>query len=115
MQPYADFAIAFASALVRSDFMEAHRFLSEELAGELPPEALRDKYFGMFRGYTDDSPTTIEFDEENCLSDWPERQPCDLGGVYVGLIGDDVVEAVILIIAETDDGMVIRKIEWGRP
>ena len=115
MKAYAEVAVGFASALLRGDFDDAHRFLSQKLARELPPETLREKFFAMFCGYTDETPTKVHFDEEFCLEEWPAKQAGDLGSAYVGLLGDDVVEAVTPIVAMEDGRLVIRQIEWGRP
>jgi len=115
MKPYAEVAVEFASALLRGDFEQAHRFLSRKLAEELSPEELREKYFEMFRGYTDETPARIQFDEEFCDEEWPAKQPGDLGWAYVGLLGDNVVEAVTPIVAVEDGRLVVREIDWGRP
>src|SRR4051812_3397965 len=98
MTNYAEVAVAFASALVAGDFVGANALLAPELRSQLPPETLREELFAMFRGYADSDPRAIHFDEEFQMEDWPRKLPGDIGWVYVGIVGDDFVEAVAVVV-----------------
>ena len=70
----------------------------------------------MFEAYAEgEQPTSIQFDDEFSLVQWPARQPRDVGSAYVGILGEDFVEAVSVIVSDIDGGLFIREIEWGRP
>lgn len=49
------------------------------------------------------------------LEEWPGKQPNDLAVAYVALNGENFSEAVILTLAEHDQEIMIRHVEWGRP
>ena len=89
--------------------------LAPKLRGEVLPSTLRDEYFAMFRGYSDEQPTSIWYDEELWLDEWPAKEPDDVGMAYVGVQGDDIVEAVTVTVAKFDGELLVREIEWGRP
>ena len=61
MGPYVEIAVAFASALVGNDFAVAESFLTPELRQHLTQEALREKFFAMFRGYAAGEPQRVRF------------------------------------------------------
>jgi hypothetical protein len=115
VKPYGAIAIEFASALVDGDFVQAHELLAPDLREQLPPAVLRESYFAMFRGYTDQQPASIWYDEQFWLEDWPAKEPGDMGVAYVGLQGDGFVEAVTVTVASFGGVLLIREVEWGRP
>lgn len=115
MKPYAQVAVAFASALVDGDFVLASELLAPEFRRQLSPDALREKLFGMFRGYSSGEPRSVHFDEQGQMDEWPAKRAGDVGWAYVGIHGDDFVEAVTVIVAKINGQLLIRDIEWGRP
>jgi hypothetical protein len=115
MAPYAEVAVAFASALVEGDFARAESMLAPILRRQLTAEALRENLYAMFRGYSDSDPTSVDFNEEFQMENWPSKLPGDIGWAYVGICGADFVEAVTVIVADVEGTPLIRKIEWGRP
>lgn len=115
MKPYAEIAVAFASALVNGEWVAAHALLASNLRWDLSPSMLGELYFGMFRGYTDGVPTSIHFDEQFTMEDWPGKQAGDAGWAYVSICGKNFVEAVAVIVTNRDGPLLIRSVEWGRP
>jgi hypothetical protein len=115
MTPHAEIAVAFASALVDGDFARARSMLAPELRRQMTQEALRDNFYAMFWSYATGEPQAVNFDEEFQMEDWPGKLPGDVGWVYVGIEGEDFVEAVSVVVAERDGRQFIREIEWGRP
>lgn len=115
MVPYAEVAVAFAQALVDGEFARAESLLAPELRRQLPQEALRENLYAMFRGYAEGEPQRVHFDEEFQMETWPRKLPGDVGWVYVGIEGDDFVEAVSVVVADVEGTLLIREVKWGRP
>ena len=115
LTPHAEIAIAFARALVDGDFARAASLLTPGLCREYTEEIMREKFNAMFRNYAKGEPRSIHFEEQFQLENWPAKQPGDIGWAYVGIDGDDFVEAVSVVISEVDGKNLIREIEWGRP
>jgi hypothetical protein len=115
MTPYAEVAVAFASALVDGDFARAESLLTPDLRQQLSREVLREKLYAMFRGYAEGEPRRALFDEEFQLEEWRRKRPGDIGWVYVGIEGEDFLEAVNVVVASVEGRLLIRQVEWGRP
>jgi len=115
MKPFEEVAVAFASALVEGDFVRAHGLLAPNLKQELSPEALREQLFDMFRDYSEGPPKAAHFDDQFSHEDWPAKQPGDRGWAYVGIHGDDFMEAVSVTVTDVEGALLIREVEWGRP
>jgi hypothetical protein len=115
MQPYEEVAVTFARALVDGDFLRAHELLTPQLRVALSPTALREELREMYDGYAEGPPTQIHYDEQFSMTDWPAKKPGDVGWAYVGIMGEDFVEAVTVVVHETDGMLLISQIEWGRP
>jgi hypothetical protein len=115
MMRHAKFAAAFASALVEGDYARAHALLAPPLQQQFTPATLRENLYAMFRLYASGEPKNILFDEEFAQTDWPGKLPNDVGWAYVGIEGDDFLEAVTVTIADIDGNHLIRDIIWGRP
>lgn len=115
MRSFEEVAVNFASALVAGDFERARNFLEPSLRTSFSPAQLRARFFEMFNGYADGSPTGIQFDDEFSLVEWPSKQADDIGWAYVGVVGEGFVEAVSVTVSDVDGVTLIRQIEWGRP
>ena len=115
MRSFEEVAVGFVSALVTGDFERAWNFLAPTLQTSYSPVQLRERLFEMFSGYADGPPTGIQFDDEFSLVEWPSKQVGDIGWAYVGIIGEDFVEAVSVTVSDVDGAHLIRQVEWGRP
>jgi len=115
MTPYAEVAVAFASALVDGDFARAESLLAPVLRRQLTQESLRENLYAMFRGYAEGEPREVHFDDEFQMQEWPDKLPGDVGWAYVGIEGDDFVEAVSVVVADVGGKLLIREVDWGRP
>jgi hypothetical protein len=118
VKPYAQVARDFGQALVDGDYEAAYGLLSPHLQQSWTPQALERELFAMFSGYAPESvPEELHFEEEDpfVMTQWPDRQPDDLGWAYVGIHGEGFVEAVTVIVAQVDGRALIRHLEWGRP
>jgi hypothetical protein len=114
-KPHARVAVEFASALVDKDFARAEKLLTPELRRELTGGGLRERFYGTFRGYAKGEPRAISFDEKGQMERWPGKRPGDVGWAYVGIEGDDFVEAVVVVVASVGGRALIREVRWGRP
>jgi hypothetical protein len=112
---HVETALAFASALVASDFRRAHALLTPELRTELSPDLLRQKFQEMLAAYTDGELTGLRFDEQTSMTDWPAKESGDLGWAYVSISGETFSEGVAVVVADVDGAPLIRNLEWGRP
>lgn len=108
-------ALDFAQALVDGEFEFASSLLVPEIRQVMTPEQLRLDYEGMIGMYLNPASAQVIFDPQFTMTDWPGRRPNDVGWVYVSIVGDDFVEAVSVILAEQDEVLLIREIDWGRP
>jgi hypothetical protein len=115
MTPHGEVALTFTAALVHHDFTHAHEMLAPELRARLSAAQLRDKFFGLFEGYAEGQPTSIHCDEQFSMTEWPDKEPNDVGWAYVSIMGEDFVEAVAVTVANVGGALLIRAIEWGRP
>jgi hypothetical protein len=115
MTEHATIAVAFAQALVDGDFDKAHALLTPDLQGTLTPGQIHRELHKMFELYADGKPRRIWFDQEFSCAAFPNKLADDLGWDYVGIEGDDFVEAVTVIVTNLNGKPLIRHIEWGRP
>lgn len=115
MDDFEDTALAFAEALVAGDFEHAFTMVGPDIDGVRSPEALRDRFYAMFRGYASGEPTRAVLDPEFSLHEWPARAEGGVGWAYVSIEGEGFVEGVALTIASEGDRLLVCDIEWGRP
>ena len=112
---YAETAVAFSSALSSGEWERAHALLAPALQADLSPSQLQREYLRLFPDSTEGSHAIVQFDEQFAMEDWPDKQPGDAGWAYVSLCGEDVIEAVTVIVADVHGVFRIRSVEWGRP
>lgn len=118
LPPFTRVALDFAQALVDADYDHAFSLLTPELQQRLTPAGLREQLYAMFIEYEpEDQPREIHVDEEQpaLLTQWPAKQPDDLGWLYVGITGENFVEGIAVTVTMRDGRELIRAIEWGRP
>lgn len=115
MKDYEQVAVDFAQALMDSRNDAAHAMLVPKLVEEFTPDSLGKRFRRMWSRYADGNPHTLHFDAEFSHDEWPGKKDKDAGWVYVGILGDDFVEAVSVVVCESDGALQIREIEWGRP
>lgn len=110
--PFAEVALAFAQALVAEDYDAAQAMLADDLCATLDTRELAARYEALI-GDGDGPP--IDVSVVSTLVQWPEREADDLGWAYVGIAGEDYVEAITVVVARQGRMAKIRSIEWGRP
>jgi hypothetical protein len=107
-----ELAMNFARALAAGDFPGAHGFLSADLRASMSAEQLGAAYADMVQ-YGEGAPEIIQV--MTTMDDWPDKRLGDTEWVYVALANDTYSEAVTVVVAREQSGLVIRSIEWGRP
>lgn len=116
----ATVAQAFAELLVDGDYRGAHGLLASNLRG-MDPDNLRAEFEQMVAISFDESGDASEFADDllvtvvGCEQDMPGMTGADLGWVYVGICGDEVSEAITVVVTAEGDDLRIRELEWGRP
>ncbi len=102
------FALLFAQDLVAGKYETAHQMLTVDLRSQVSPEELKEKYESMIE-YWDGQPASCT--DANVISTLPEGEIT----VYVAIFNDCNGEAVVVVVIEVDDQLLIKEIEWGRP
>ena len=105
-------AVEFATALGTGEYQRAHAFLSSSLRSRISVAKLETDYKEMV-SYGSGAPTTVT--AVTAMDNWPDKQAGDLEWVYVAMANDTYSEAVTVVVAQENDELVIRSIEWGRP
>lgn len=105
-------AVAFGSALIEGQFLEAHEMLSAEGKSVWSEARLREA-FSQLTSYFVSKPDRSLLAAS--LIDWPNRKSGDLGFAHVAIIGDGEVEGISIVICGDRDTCFVRSIEWGRP
>ena len=109
---YPNFATRFASALTNGEYDEAHQMLNPDMQKKHTADGLGKTFEAMVE--YGGSPAKVDGFIET-LEEWPDKEPDDVGWVYVSVSGDDYAEAVTVIVSTDRNGMSISSIEWGRP
>ncbi len=104
----------FGHHIAAADYVAAHALLTKEAQQKYTPESFRRSFEEMTE-YEPGPIKTIDVDPQFTLENWPAKQSEDVASVYVGLLGEEYVEAVTLTLAREDGDVRIREIEWGRP
>ena len=110
--PHGRIASEFAHALVAGNFDQAHGMLSSVAKSELDPAKLRTTYLEMVN-YFEAPPNFVQVME--AMTEWPDKQPSDLGWAYAAIAGVDESEAVAVVVSWEGGRHLIRSVEWGRP
>ena len=104
----------FAEHIADADYVAAHRLLTKTAQHRYSADDFQREFEEM-TAYEPGPIRTILIDPQFTLEDWPEKRPEDVASVYVGLLGDEYVEAVTLTLANEDSDIRIRELEWRRP
>lgn len=105
-------AQAFAGALVEGHYGEARQMLVGDAQRMYDVAGLEAAYREMVP--EDLGPARLDGMVLH-QDDWPDRQPGDLGWVYVSISTPEYGEAVTVVVAQDGEKAGVRSIEWGRP
>ena len=112
--------LAFARALVEGRFHDAHDMLAPSLRDDFQSRDLEDHYRQMTEYWDAPADPVDDADATPGASEWPDKEPNDLGWVYVSIgsktpQGGVNLEAVFVRVANVSERHLITQIEWGRP
>ena len=111
---YRAVAQRFGDCIANNDYGAAWALLSKELQASSTPESIKNAATTM-TAYGSGWIQVAQVMDEFTLEDWPGKQADDLAVAYVALNGENFSEAVTLTLAEYDQEILIRHLEWGRP
>jgi hypothetical protein len=113
---YKQVAFAFTKHLIERQYAKAYAMTTKEYRGRMGIEQLQCQFekivpldWGPFWG--PDGPIEVG----HTMTDWPGKQPHDLGWIYVSIGGEGYSEAVTVIVASEDNAAKVRDVEFGRP
>ena len=104
----------FGDCIAIKDYDAAWALLCEELRLSFTSESIKNAVTTM-TAFGTGSIQMAQVMDEFTLEDWPGKQSDDLAVAYVALNGENFSEAVTLTLAEYDQEILIRHLEWGRP
>lgn len=110
--PHGKVAAEFAMALVAGNYDRALEMLTASAKSEWDAETLQRTYLEMVK-YFASPPNSVQVSE--VMTEWPDRQPRDVGWAYAAIVGEGESEAVTVIVSSVSDRHLIRSLEWGRP
>jgi hypothetical protein len=105
-------AAEFGNALIAGEFGRAYEMLSSGAKATRDEAVLRGEYLKMVEHF-ESPPNFVQVME--AMTEWPDKQPDDVGWAYAAIAGDGGSEAIIVIVASEGGKHLIRSVEWGRP
>jgi hypothetical protein len=109
---YREVAVQFTKALTERDYDRAYAMASQDYQRRISVERLRTAFEAIVpTDWGAIGPVTVV----QTMTQWPAKQPSDLGWVYVSIGGDVYSEAVIAIITLENGRPKVREVEFGRP
>lgn len=108
---YVSVAIAFVRALVARDFDSAYAMTSSDYHRRMTPSAMQSAFESIVPADWADAIVSPGL----TMDSWPDKQPSDVGWVYVSIGGDVFSEAVNVTVTLEGATMKVRDAEFGRP
>ena len=111
---HREVALEFTKALTERDYDRAYAMTSHDYQRRTSVEQLRTAFEAIVpTDWGAIGPVTVV----RTMTQWqlPDKQPSDLGRVYVSIGGDVYSEAVIAIITLENGQPKVREVEFGRP
>lgn len=109
---YRRIALEFARSLAARDYSKAYAMTSQEYREKNTLTQLRS---GFETIVPTDWGTADPIEVSKTMTNWPARQPSDLGWAYVSIGGDVYSEAITVVVASENGKARIREVEFGRP
>jgi hypothetical protein len=115
-------AFQFAQALAQRDYALAYTQMTLEYQGNMSLSELQEAFeFIIPHDWGDVGLSGPEdYDdpyEDEMLQDWPDKQPSDIGWIYIALIGEKYPwsEGLYILISHEGPSLKVRDVEFGRP
>jgi hypothetical protein len=105
-------ALEFARALAAREYPKAYAMMSHGYRQGRTVDELRAGFEAIVpRDWGAIGPIEVG----QTMTNWPEKQPSDVGWAYVSIGGEAYSEAVIVIVMSENGEAKIREVEFGRP
>jgi hypothetical protein len=105
-------ALDYARSLAARDYPKAYAMMSHGYRQNRTVDQLRIGFEAIVpRNWGPIGP--IEAGQN--MTSWPDKQPSDLGWVYVSIGGKVYSEAIIVVVTSEHGEAKIREVEFGRP
>jgi hypothetical protein len=105
-------AMKFTEALTDRDYSGAYILLSTEYQNSMNADQLKEEFEKIV---PPDWGDTGHIHIGTILDDWPDKQPSDLGWVYVSIGGDVYSEGLTLVLMSENGNARVREVQFGRP
>lgn len=109
---YRQIALEFARALAAREYPKAYAMTSQGYRGKNTVDQLRT---GFETIVPTDWGTAEPIEVGQTMTDWPGKQPSDLGWAYVSIGGDVYSEAITVVVTSESGKARVREVEFGRP
>ena len=108
-------ALRFTRALAQRDYARAYALTTAEYQARTSVHDLQTAFGRIIP--LDWGPIDLQLPPDAVLESWPDKQPADVGWVYIGLEGKvySYGEAVNILIAQDGKTLKVRDVEFGRP
>ena len=105
-------ALKFTEALADRDYSGAYMLLSTEYRDSMDPDRLKEEFEIIVPlDWGEIGPIEIG----TIMDNWPDKQPSDLGWVYVSIGGDVYSEGLSLVLMSENGNIWVREVQFGRP
>jgi len=111
--PFCMCAEEFCSLLREGQFKKAHLLLTPAIRESFPASKLKAEWKRMIQNASVEECGVVL---EKHMTDWPDRQPDDIGWCYFSVSSTETSEAITLVVSRMQDNSDrISQIEFGRP
>ena len=109
---FKEVALKFTKTLTDRDYSTAYAMTSSEYRNRANLDQMKAEFEAIV---PPDWGTMGPIEIGETQKDWPDKQPSDLGWVYVSIGGDVYSEAVTVVITLEKGDPKVREVEFGRP
>ena|ERR687886_180380 len=107
-------ALQFARALAQRDYERAYELMTADHQARTSVSEVQAAFESIIP--LDWGPIELLAGDQ-VLDEWPDKQPGDVGWVYVGLVGDvyPYSEGLFILISQEGEALKVRDVVFGRP
>jgi hypothetical protein len=104
--------LQFTQALAARDYQRAYAMTAQEYRRTNTADQLRTAFETIV---PTDWGAVGPIEVGQTMTSWPEKQPSDVGWVYVSIGGSVYSEAVTVVVMSENGEQKIREVQFGRP
>jgi hypothetical protein len=110
--PAETVALAFARALIDREYWQAHHMTTDEFQSQCSCPDMQQHFEAIA---PIDGFAIPQIEIVLVMDDWSHKLPNDLQWIYVAIAGEYYSEAIAVVVADEQETLKIRSVEWGRP